>query len=64
MTTDHQMATMYATQQEVIVALTEVDEVDLAGRLGRCMSARRSRTMATAGRSPADPPRAYGADDR
>ncbi len=43
MTTDHQMATMYATQQEVIVALTEVDEVDLAGRLGRCMSARRSR---------------------
>ena len=37
------MAMMYAAQQEVIVALTEVGEVDLAGRLERCMTARRER---------------------
>jgi hypothetical protein len=43
MTTDHQMAMMYAAQQEVIVGLTEVDEVDLADRLERCMTARHER---------------------
>jgi hypothetical protein len=43
MTTDHQMAAMYAAQQEVIVALNEVGEVDLAGRLERCATARRER---------------------
>jgi hypothetical protein len=43
MTTDHQMARAYATQQQVIVALTEIGEVDLAGRLERCMTARRER---------------------
>jgi hypothetical protein len=43
MTTDHQMAMMYAAQEEVIVALTEVGEVDLAGRLERCAAARRER---------------------
>jgi hypothetical protein len=43
MTTDHQMTMMYAAQQQVIVALTEVGEVDLAGRLERCMTARRER---------------------
>jgi hypothetical protein len=43
MTTDHQMAMMYAAQQEVIIALTEVDEPDLANRLERCMTARRER---------------------
>jgi hypothetical protein len=43
MTTDHQMATMYAAQQQVIVALTEVGEVDLADRLDRCMTARHER---------------------
>jgi hypothetical protein len=43
MTTDHQMATMYAAQQEVIVALAEVGEHDLADRLERCMTARHER---------------------
>jgi hypothetical protein len=43
MTTDHQMAMAYATQQQVIVALTEGGEVDLAERLERCMTARRDR---------------------
>src|ERR1700680_3753588 len=43
MTTDHQMATMYAAQQEVIVALTEVGDPDLADRLDRCMTGRRDR---------------------
>ena len=37
------MAMAYTTQQQVIVALTEVGEVDLAGRLERCMTARRER---------------------
>jgi hypothetical protein len=43
MTTDHQMAMKYAAQQEVITALTEVGESDLADRLERCMTARRER---------------------
>ena len=43
MTTNHQMATMYAAQESVIVALTEVGERDLAGRLERCTTARRER---------------------
>jgi hypothetical protein len=43
MTTDHQMAMMYAAQQEVIVALTEVGEPDLANRLERCVTARHER---------------------
>jgi hypothetical protein len=43
MTTDHQMAVMYAAQQQVIVALRGTGEVDLAGRLDRCMTARRER---------------------
>jgi hypothetical protein len=43
MTTDHQMPMMYATQQQVVVALTEIGEVDLADRLERCMTARRER---------------------
>jgi hypothetical protein len=43
MTTDHQIATMYTAQQQVIVALTEVGQSDLADRLDRCMTARRDR---------------------
>jgi hypothetical protein len=43
MTTDHQMAAMYAAQQEVIVALTEAGEPDLADRLERCATARHER---------------------
>src|SRR5450631_4169228 len=43
MTTDHQMATMYATQQEVITALRGIDEPDLADRLERCAAVRRER---------------------
>jgi hypothetical protein len=43
MTTDHQMGMMYLAQQQVIVALTEVGEVDLADRLERCMTARCER---------------------
>jgi hypothetical protein len=41
MTTDHQMATMHAAQQRVIVALRGIDVPDLAARLKRCMTARR-----------------------
>jgi hypothetical protein len=37
------MATMYAAQQEVIVALTDVGEADLAGCLERCLQARGER---------------------
>jgi hypothetical protein len=44
MTTDHQMAMMYAAQQEVITALRSIGEVDLADRLERCMTARRDRS--------------------
>jgi hypothetical protein len=43
MTTDHQMATMYAAQQQVIVALHSIGDLDLADRLERCMAARRER---------------------
>jgi hypothetical protein len=43
MTTDRQMETMYAAQQEVIVVLHAIGETDLADRLERCMSARRER---------------------
>ena len=44
MTTDHQMAMMYATaQQQVIAALCGIGEPDLADRLERCMTARRER---------------------
>jgi hypothetical protein len=43
MTTDHQMATKYAAQPEVIAALYRIGEVDLAGRLERCMTTRRDR---------------------
>jgi hypothetical protein len=43
MTTDHVMATMYAAQQEVLAALTEGGESDLANRLERCATARRER---------------------
>ena len=42
MTTDHQMATMYAAQQEVI-APSAIGEPDLADRLERCMTARHER---------------------
>ena len=35
MATDRQMTMMYAAQQEVIVALTEVGEPDMADRLER-----------------------------
>jgi hypothetical protein len=43
MTTDRQMTTMYADQDEVIARLTETGDLDLAGRLERCMTARRER---------------------
>jgi hypothetical protein len=43
MTTDHQMAMMYAAQQQVIVALRSIGEPDPADRLERCMTARRER---------------------
>jgi hypothetical protein len=43
MTTDHQMAISYATQQQVIVALRGIDEPDLADRIERCATARRER---------------------
>ena len=43
MTTDRQMAMMYAAQQEVIAALRGIGEPDLADRLERCMTARRER---------------------
>ncbi len=37
------MAAMYATQQQIIVALRGIDESDLADRLERCATARRER---------------------
>jgi hypothetical protein len=43
MTTNRQMAMMHTAQQQVIVALRGTGEVDLAGRLDRCMTARRER---------------------
>jgi hypothetical protein len=43
MTTDRQMAMMYAAQQEVIAALHAIGEPDLADRLENCMTARRER---------------------
>jgi hypothetical protein len=43
MTTDHRMTTMYADQEKVIAALRGIDEFDLAGRLERCLAARRER---------------------
>jgi hypothetical protein len=43
MTTDHQMAMMYATQHEVITALLSIGDPDLADRLERCVTARRER---------------------
>ena len=43
MTTDRQMAMMYAAQQEVIAALQVIGEPDLADRLERCMTVRRDR---------------------
>jgi hypothetical protein len=43
MTTNQEMATAYAAQEEVIAALYGLDETDLAERLERCMLARRNR---------------------
>jgi hypothetical protein len=43
MTRDHQMATMYAAQRQVIITLRAIDETDLADRLDRCMTARHER---------------------
>jgi hypothetical protein len=43
MTTHHQMAMMYATQQQVIAALTEVGDLGLAERLADCMTTRLMR---------------------
>jgi hypothetical protein len=39
MTTDHQMAMMYAAQTATIVALRGFGKPDLADRLERCMTA-------------------------
>jgi hypothetical protein len=43
MTRDHQMATMYAAQRQVIITLRAIDETDLADRLDRCMTALHER---------------------
>src|ERR1700722_20303706 len=43
MTTDRQMAMMYAAQEEVIAALRGIDEPDLAGRRERRATVRRER---------------------
>lgn len=43
MTTNQQMTMAYTAQQEVITALSNIDETDLADRLERCMNARRER---------------------
>jgi hypothetical protein len=43
MTTNHQMGTMYVTQQEVIAALYAIREPDLADRLEHCAAVRRER---------------------
>jgi hypothetical protein len=51
MTTDHQIATMFAAQEEIIFALHGIDESDLAIRLERCMTARRDRLLPSGGNS-------------
>jgi hypothetical protein len=43
MTTDREMAEMYAAQDEVIEVLRATGDFDLADRLERCMTARRER---------------------
>jgi hypothetical protein len=43
MTTDREMAKMYADQEEVIAALHAMGDHNLAGRLERCAMARRDR---------------------
>jgi hypothetical protein len=43
MTTNRQMAMMYAAQEEVIVALRSINEPDLAGRLEDCTTTRLAR---------------------
>jgi hypothetical protein len=43
MTTEREMEMAYALQQQVIVALNEIGDVDLASRLQRCMTARQQR---------------------
>ena len=43
MITERQMAMAYTAQEKISVALTEAGEVDLAGRLDRCMTAGRER---------------------
>ena len=43
MTTQHEMEMAYDVQQEVIAALYEIGDSDLADRLERCMAARQER---------------------
>jgi hypothetical protein len=43
MTTSREMETAYAAQQQIIAALREIDDLDLADRLERCMQARQDR---------------------
>jgi hypothetical protein len=43
MTTDRQMAVMYAAQEATIAALRSIDDLDLADRLERCTTARHER---------------------
>jgi hypothetical protein len=46
-TTQREMEMAYATQQEVIAALYEIGDTDLADRLERCMTARQQRHYGT-----------------
>jgi hypothetical protein len=43
MTTEREMEMAYTVQQEVIAALYEIGDTDLAVRLERCMAARQQR---------------------
>jgi hypothetical protein len=64
MTTSHEMEMAYITQQQVIAALYEIGDPDLADRLECCVTAANNATMATVGHIHAEPPVASGADAR
>jgi hypothetical protein len=63
MTTERQMAMMYAAQEQVIAACRGIDEPDLANRLERCATAGANGAAAMGGRTLADLLHVSGADD-
>jgi hypothetical protein len=64
MTTDHQMAMMYAAQKQDIAVIRGIDEPDLANRLERCATPGANGAAPMGGRTLADLLHVSGADDR